>query len=105
MPLTDTSIRQARPGVSNYKLSDALGLFLLIQANGGRYWRLKYRYAGKEKLLALGVYPEVSLRDARAAVYCSLEYPGGCGPARAAPGYRTFRIRLPQPPLPSATHV
>ena len=67
MPLTDTSVRQTRPGLANYKLSDARGLFLLIQANGCRYWRLKYRYAGKEKLLALGVYPEVSLRDARAA--------------------------------------
>ena len=67
MPLTDTSVRQAKPRASNYKLSDSRGLFLLMQANGARYWRLKYRYAGKEKMLALGVYPEVSLKDARAA--------------------------------------
>ena len=67
MPLTDTSVRQARPGPSTFKLSDARGLFLLVQANGARYWRLKYRYARKEKMLALGVYPEVSLKDARAA--------------------------------------
>ena len=57
MPLTDTSVRQARPGPSTFKLSDARGLFLLVQANGARYWRLKYRYARKEKMLALGVYP------------------------------------------------
>jgi len=49
-----------------YKLSDGGGLYLLVNTNGSRYWRLKYRYAGKEKLLALGVYPDVSLADARA---------------------------------------
>lgn len=49
-----------------YKLSDGGGLYLLVNTNGSRYWRLKYRIAGKEKLLALGVYPDVSLADARA---------------------------------------
>lgn len=49
-----------------YKLSDGGGLYLLVNTNGSRYWRLKYRVAGKEKLLALGVYPDVSLSDARA---------------------------------------
>jgi len=49
-----------------YKLSDGGGLYLLVNTNGSRYWRLKYRVAGKEKLLALGVYPDVSLADARA---------------------------------------
>ena len=50
---------------ADYKKFDGGGLFLLIKPDGSKYWRLKYNYAGKEKLLALGVYPEVSLKDAR----------------------------------------
>lgn len=65
MPLTDTAIRNAKPADKPRKLFDAGGLFLLLTATGQRYWRLKYRFAGKEKLLALGVYPEVSLAAAR----------------------------------------
>jgi integrase len=52
--------------VAPYKLYDELGLFVQITASGGKWWRFKYRFAGKEKLLALGTYPEVSLADARA---------------------------------------
>lgn len=63
--LTDTTIKTAKPTDKEYKLSDGGGLYLLIKPNGGKYWRLKYRYLAKEKLLALGVYPEVSLKDAR----------------------------------------
>lgn len=63
--LTDTTIKTAKPTDKEYKLADGGGLYLLVKPNGGKYWRLKYRYLGKEKLLALGVYPEVSLRDAR----------------------------------------
>ncbi|MBD3821179.1 MAG: integrase arm-type DNA-binding domain-containing protein [Thiotrichales bacterium] len=66
MALTDTLIKQAQPSEKQYKLSDAAGLFLLIHPNGSKYWRLKYRIAGKEKTLALGVYPETSLKQARA---------------------------------------
>lgn len=65
MPLTDTAVRQARPKEKAYKLADGGGLFLLVQPNGAKYWRWKYRFAGKEKLLALGVYPEISLKEAR----------------------------------------
>ena len=65
MPLTATAARQAAPREKAYKLSDEKGLFLLVQPNGRRYWRPKYRYAGKEKVLALGVFPEVSLAEAR----------------------------------------
>lgn len=65
MALTDTSCKNAKPRDREYKLSDAGGLFLLVKPNGGRYWRLKYRYNGKEKLLAFGVYPDVSLGEAR----------------------------------------
>lgn len=65
MPLTDTAIRNAKPKDKPYKLTDGEGMFLLVQPNGGKYWRLKYRHTGKEKLLALGTYPEISLLDAR----------------------------------------
>jgi integrase len=65
MALTDTSCKNAKPRDREYKLSDAGGLFLLVKPNGGRYWRLKYRYNGKEKLLAFGVYPDVTLGEAR----------------------------------------
>lgn len=63
--LTDAKLRQTKPCERAYKLADSGGLFLLITPNGSRYWRWKYRYLGKEKLLALGVYPEVSLSTAR----------------------------------------
>ena len=65
MPLTDTAIRQAKPGERPIKLADEKGLFVLLHPNGAKYWRMKYRYGGKEKTLAFGVYPEVSLKEAR----------------------------------------
>ena len=65
MPLSDTKIRGAKPGAKPYKLTDERGLYLLVNPSGGRLWRLKYRVGGKEKLLALGGYPDVSLREAR----------------------------------------
>ena len=65
MRLTDTAVRNAKPRDAAYKLTDGDGLFLLIKPNGGKYWRFKYRFAGKEKLLAFGTYPEISLTDAR----------------------------------------
>ena len=63
--LADTTVRNAKPKDKPYKLADKKGLFLLIHPNGSKYWRMKYRYGGKEKLLALGVYPDIGLRDAR----------------------------------------
>lgn len=65
MPLTAIKIKQAKPRERPYKLSDGGGLYLLVNPAGSRYWRYKYRFAGKEKTLALGVYPEVSLKEAR----------------------------------------
>lgn len=65
MALTDTKIKQAKPQNKDYKLADEKGLFLLVKTTGAKYWRHKYRFLGKEKLLALGVYPEVSLKEAR----------------------------------------
>lgn len=67
MALTDTTARNAKPAEKQFKLADEKGLFLLITPAGGKYWRMKYRYAAKEKTLALGVYPEVSLKEARIA--------------------------------------
>jgi integrase len=65
MSLTDTAIRKAKPGDKPRKITDERGLYLLINPTGSRLWRFKYRHAGKEKLLALGTYPDVSLADAR----------------------------------------
>ena len=65
MPLTDISCKSAKPSSKPRKLADTNGLYLEIMPNGSKYWRLKYRFAGKEKRLAIGVYPEVSLSEAR----------------------------------------
>jgi integrase len=67
MPLSDVKCRNARPGSKLQKLSDGGGLQLWIQPAGSRLWRLAYRFGGKQKLLALGTYPLVSLADAREA--------------------------------------
>lgn len=64
MPLSDTAARQAKFNGKQQKLPDEKGLFLLVTSSG-KYWRLKFRFGGKEKVLALGVYPEVSLKEAR----------------------------------------
>ena len=63
--LSDAKIRHAKPAAKPYKLYDGGGLFLLVHPNGSRYWRLKYRLAGREKVFAVGVYPEVGLAEAR----------------------------------------
>lgn len=65
MPLTDTAIRNAKPGDKTRKIFDSGGLYAEIAPSGGKWWRLKYRFGGKEKRLSLGVYPNVSLKDAR----------------------------------------
>ena len=65
MALTDVKVKTAKPKEKPYKLADGGGMYLLINANGSKYWRMKYRFAGKEKMLSIGVYPDVSLADAR----------------------------------------
>lgn len=65
MALTDTAIKAAKHGPKPIKLFDERGLFLLLQPSGGKLWRLKYRILGKEKKLSLGVYPDVTLKEAR----------------------------------------
>lgn len=64
-PLTDRQIRQARPLDKAVKLADGGGMYLLLRQDGTGYWRLDYRFDGKRKTLALGVYPEISLDEAR----------------------------------------
>src|ERR1700682_937121 len=63
--LSDAKARNAKPRSKPYKIADGDGLFLLITPSGSKYWRMRYFFGGKEKLLALGVYPEISLTDAR----------------------------------------
>lgn len=66
MPLTDIEVRTAKPGPKPYKLSDGGWLYLLVNPTGSKLWRIAYRIDGKEKLLSLGAYPSVTLKEARA---------------------------------------
>lgn len=65
MALTDTKVRSAKPQEKEYTLVDGDGMFLLVHPNGSRYWRFRFRFGGKQHLMAFGVYPETSLADAR----------------------------------------
>lgn len=65
MPLTDKAIKALLPKEKPYRVTDARGLYLEVHPNGSRYWRMKYYYGGKEKRKALGVYPDISLAEAR----------------------------------------
>ncbi len=65
MPLTDAAVRNAKPGEKTRKLTDSAGLYLEVRPEGGKWWRLRYRFEGREQLLSLGTYPAVSLGEAR----------------------------------------
>ncbi|EMR3754891.1 integrase [Proteus mirabilis] len=65
MALTDAKVRAAKPLDKSYKLTDGDGMHLMVHINGSKYWRLQYRFGGKQKMLALGVYPDISLAEAR----------------------------------------
>ena len=65
MSLTNIKCSTAKPKEKPYKIGDSGGLYLEVMPNGSKYWRLKYRYLGKEKKLAFGVFPEVTLAEAR----------------------------------------
>jgi hypothetical protein len=65
MPLTNTAISAAKPKTKSYKLFDGGGLYLSIEPTGGKLWRLKYRFAGKERKLSFGSFPDVGLKEAR----------------------------------------
>lgn len=77
MPLTEIQARNSKPRERAYKLADGEGLFLLVQPNGSKLWRMKYRFGGKEKLLSFGAYPELGIaaaRDKRTAAKALLVY-------------------------------
>ncbi|MCH8278611.1 MAG: DUF4102 domain-containing protein [Proteobacteria bacterium] len=92
MALTAVAVRQAKPREKPYKLFDARGLFLLINPTGSKLWRIKYKYAGKEKQISFGHFPDVSLvkaRDARADA--RRELTAGVNPSAAR---KAFSARL-----------
>ncbi len=66
MPLTDTTLRNLKPSTKTIKISDGGGLFIRSEPTGSKFWRISYRFDGKQKTLALGKYPHVSLKEARA---------------------------------------
>lgn len=96
MALTETECRNAKPRSKPYKLTDGKGMHLLVQANGSRLWRLAYRFDGKQKTLAIGRYPALSIRAARAARDAArAELDAGVDPMAVKPlteAQRTFEI-------------
>jgi hypothetical protein len=64
VPLTDIKIKNAKPSQKPQRLFDTGGLYLELSPKGGRWWRFKYRFGGKEKRISLGVYPDVALKEA-----------------------------------------
>ncbi len=84
VPLTDTEVKNAKGTEKPRKLADGCGMFLLINPDGARYRRMGYRFAGTERLLAFGKYPEVSLAEARAKRTAAREQiKAGIDPAQA----------------------
>ena len=71
MSLTDLLVRNSKPKDKQYKLGDSGGLYLLVTPSGGKYWRCKYRVSGKEKLLAIGVYPVITLAESQREMLAS----------------------------------
>src|SRR3546814_12132137 len=63
--LTDVAIRRLKPRDKPFKVGDMHGLYLLVKPDGARYWRMDFRHAGKRGTVALGIYPHVSLKEAR----------------------------------------
>ncbi|MEO8857800.1 MAG: Arm DNA-binding domain-containing protein, partial [Burkholderiaceae bacterium] len=68
MALTDTAVKKAKPGPKPVKLGDGRGMYLLVNPNGSKLWRWKFRVLGKEKVMALGSYPDTSIAEAREAL-------------------------------------
>ena len=69
MSLTAVQVKEAKPLDKDQKLSDGEGMYLLVKVNGKKYWRMDYRFSGKRKTYALGVFPIVSLKEAREGRY------------------------------------
>ncbi len=78
MALSDVKVRSAKPEAKAYKLTDGEGMVLLVHPNGSKYWRLRYRFGGKEKMLALGKYPKLKWSTKtghRVRVFSSIDFP------------------------------
>jgi hypothetical protein len=88
--LTETAIRKAKAPAKPGKLSDERGLYLLCTTGGGKWRRFKYRYGGKEKLLSLGTYPEVSLAESRDEARRQLA--AGVDPSAARQGAKRQKV-------------
>ena len=96
-PLTDTKVRTIKPPEKPQKRFDGGGLFLLVTPTGGKLWRLKYRFGGTEKLLAIGSYPQISLAEARQRRdQASVLIASGVDPSdtRTQPGSSQRRVTL-----------
>jgi len=94
MPLTDAKARNAKPKNNQFKLFDTDGLFLLVSPAGGKWWRFKYRLGGKEKLISLGTYPEVSLAQARVRRdEARGQVADGIDPSQARKALKAARVR------------
>lgn len=64
-PLTDAAFKKAKPGAKPVRIFDGRGLYVEIAPSGGKWWRWKYRFDGKERLLSMSTYPDVTLKAAR----------------------------------------
>jgi integrase len=94
-PLTEMQVRKAKPAEKPYRLADGKGLYLEVMPNGSRYWRMKYRFDGKEKRAAFGVYPEVSLAEAReACVAARKQLAAGIDPSAQKKEVKRARVLL-----------
>jgi|GEM_PF-3974826 len=95
--LTDTQIRSLKPGDKSYKRYDQRGLFLEVAKSGSKLWRLRYRFAGKSKLMSLGFYPVVGVAEARRKRDQYLEQiRNGISPAAQRKGRRSAPLRTPR---------
>ncbi len=93
MGLSDTKIRNAKPREKQYKIYDRDGLFIIVSPSGGKWWRFKYRFGGKEKLLSLGTYPDVSLAKARTRRDAAREQVAdGIDPGQARKALKAARV-------------
>lgn len=91
--LSELQVRKAKPQAKDFKLFDGNGLFLLVTKSGGKKWRLKYLFNGKEKLLALGAYPEISLAEARVkAGEARKQVAGGVDPSETRKALKAAKV-------------
>ena len=106
MALTDTLIRSSKPSEKARKLSDGGGMYLEIAPTGGKLWRLKYRFGGKEKRLALGIYPDTSLKDAREKREAARKLlAAGVDPSEHRKAVKAAGIELTVDVRPKLTHL